>query len=78
MGPGEFVISACLAPYPPLQRKFLPGFYVLHGPPWAAQGVPDPWTPRPAMPLVIWIKNSLLCVANMIAITVFYVFGWEI
>ena len=32
---------------PPLQRKFSPEFYVLHGPHWAAQGGPDPWTPLP-------------------------------
>ena len=53
-GPGEFVIIGCLAPTsPPLQRKFSPDFYVLHGPHWAAQGGPDPWTPRPATPLAM-------------------------
>jgi len=44
-GPGEFVISVCLAPYPLIQRKFSPDFYVLHGPHWAAQGGLNPWTP---------------------------------
>ena len=50
-GPGEFVISGCIAPTPPpLKRKLSPDFYVLRGPHWAAQGVrsPDPWTPPSA------------------------------
>jgi len=42
------------SPYPPLQRKFAPDFYVLHGPHWAAQGGPDPWTPPPPEQLRRW------------------------
>jgi len=36
-GPGEIVISGCLAPTP--YEKFSPDFYVSHGPRWADQGV---------------------------------------
>ena len=44
-GPGEFVISGCLAPTPtPCTKKNSPDFYVSYGPIWAAQGVPDPRT----------------------------------
>ena len=28
-------------------KKFSPNFYVSHGPHWAAQGRPNPWTPHP-------------------------------
>jgi len=39
--------SSSVAAYPPtpLQRKFSPDYYVLHGPHWAAQGVRTPGPP---------------------------------
>jgi len=41
-GPGD-----CWSSVAAFQRKLSPDFYVLHGPHWAAQGGPDPWTPPP-------------------------------
>jgi len=57
-------IGGCLAPYPPppLQRKFWPDFYIVHGPHWAAQGgvqTPAPLPhPRPATPLAQTKRNK--------------------